>query len=398
MLHKHSTRTRRQPCDRCGSTSLYWFHDSDRPTGVPCKDCGHDGRMVLVEKDTDADGNLVLHSAVCGVKPSPKDIPAKTPVPAPLAPRETPKEPAKVSETTDDTALALAEMLAKLANSGPQVDAEMVREMVEQQFQSVVFPTRTVVQMETGEVKAIGSGITHSKLADVIMDIQSGEHVLMVGPAGTGKSTIAEQAAEGLGLRFFSMSLSPTMPLSHIVGYKDGNGEYHRTDFREAFENGGLFLFDEMDAGHPGILVVMNAALANGVMSFPDGMIRRHKDFKVIASANTYGNGADRKYVGRNQLDGATLDRFTIEYIPVDEALEQAACELTGLEHGQIIKVLEYVRRLRSAAQRHSMAVIISPRASIGMCRLLKAGRSWDDAVAVRLNRGMSASDWAKLH
>src|SRR5690606_16360641 len=34
--------------------------------------------------------------------------------------------------------------------------------------------------------------------------------------------------------------------------------------------------------------------------------------------ANTYGRGNDRLYVGRNQLDEATLDRFRIGTIPMD--------------------------------------------------------------------------------
>lgn len=50
--------------------------------------------------------------------------------------------------------------------------------------------------------------------------------------------------------------------------------------------------------------------MANNVCAFPDKMVKKHKDFIVCASGNTYGTGADRKYVGRLEIDAATLDRF----------------------------------------------------------------------------------------
>jgi hypothetical protein len=42
--------------------------------------------------------------------------------------------------------------------------------------------------------------------------------------------------------------------------------------------------------------------------------------FVCIAAANTFGTGADRQYVGRNQLDESTLDRFRIGQIELDDA------------------------------------------------------------------------------
>ena len=86
------------------------------------------------------------------------------------------------------------------------------------------------------------------------------------------------------------------------------------TEFRKAYENGGLFLFDEIDASMPGAILAFNAALANNFMDFPDKKVPRHKDFYCIAAANTFGSGADRQYVGRNQLDAASLDRFIDVY------------------------------------------------------------------------------------
>jgi len=73
-----------------------------------------------------------------------------------------------------------------------------------------------------------------------------------------------------------------------------------------------LFLFDEIDASLPNAVLAFNAALANGYADFPDGMVKRHPRFACIAAANTFGMGADRIYVGRNQLDGADAGPFRL--------------------------------------------------------------------------------------
>jgi hypothetical protein len=43
---------------------------------------------------------------------------------------------------------------------------------------------------------------------------------------------------------------------------------------------------------NPNILGILNSALSNGYMAFPDKQVARHKDFVAIATANTFGAGA----------------------------------------------------------------------------------------------------------
>ncbi len=290
---------------------------------------------------------------------------------------------------------AFAAFQSLVASLAPKVDRDEVAAMIKAELDGIVVPTRTVIERTSGVRKVIKD--SHEMLADVTTDLLAGEHVLMVGPAGTGKSTIAEQAAESLGIPYYALSLSPMTAASQVLGYMQAEGEYVRSLFREAFENGGLFHFDEFDNGHPSVLAVINASLANGQMAFPDKMVKRHPDFRCVASANTYGRGPDRAYVGRQQIDAATLDRFSIETIGVDEALEQSLCMATGLAKDKVLDVLAHVRSLRKNAEERGMTVVISPRASVGMCRLLASGKSWQSAVESRIRRGMSDKDWNKL-
>jgi hypothetical protein len=54
--------------------------------------------------------------------------------------------------------------------------------------------------------------------------------------------------------------------------------------------------------------------------------IKRHKTFRLVLAANTWGTGATRQYVGRNQLDASTLDRFCLAtiFVTYDESLESS--------------------------------------------------------------------------
>ena len=174
-------------------------------------------------------------------------------------------------------------------------------------------------------------------------------------------------------------------------------GDYVRSLFREAYEYGGVFHFDEIDNSHPSTLAIINGALANGEMGFPDGMVKRHADFRCVASANTYGRGPDRAYVGRQAIDAATLDRFAVVTVEVDRALEESLCMATGLDLARVSRVLAYVRHLRMQAETHKLPLTFSPRASHGMCALLKAGLTVGDAIEIRARRGISDADWRKV-
>lgn len=214
-------------------------------------------------------------------------------------------------------------------------------------------------------------GLKHRQLETLLKVLSTKQNVLLVGSAGTGKSHAVEQCAKALTLDFFSMSLSPQTTKSDIFGYGDVNGNFVETPFYKAFAEGGIMLFDEIDAGNAGVLVAINSALSNGFTSFPIiGNVKRHPDFIIVGTANTYGFGADRQYVGRNQLDGATLDRFTIIDWQIDEQLEEKLAGDSDLNK----KWLGFIRELRTYINANNIRAIVSPRATIRGRDLLSIG------------------------
>jgi hypothetical protein len=206
------------------------------------------------------------------------------------------------------------------------------------------------------------------------------KHPLMVGPAGGGKTTAAEQVAAALGLPFYT---NGSLTGAHeVTGYENAT-KYITTPFRQAFENGGLYLADEIDGSDPAATLALNSALANGFMNFPDqpAPIRAHPEFYFIGAANTYGRGADRLYIGRNQLDASTLDRFCTLTWDYDETLERS---LAGDDAW-----CAYVQAARAAASDLKIRHVISPRATYSGAIHRAAGLAFDMVADLNLWNGL---------
>lgn len=216
----------------------------------------------------------------------------------------------------------------------------------------------------------------------------TGLNIWMTGPAGSGKTTAAENCAKALNIPFhFTGAVDNEFKL---MGFIDAGGKCVRTAFREAYENGGVFLLDEVDGCHPAALLALNAALANGYCDFPDGQVKRHKDCVIIAAANTWGQGATHEYVGRAKLDAASLDRFVMMPWQYDEALERDTCGRPAWA--------QYVQAVRAKAAAVGEKVIISPRASYDGAALLTQGFTRDEVIGLVLRKGMTDTVWSKIN
>lgn len=262
--------------------------------------------------------------------------------------------------TTEADALAL---LRKLL--GNTVDEKQVRAIVQNELGATPIHRIEVKICDTSRI--LDSKPRHKIFEQTLQAVAQNIPVILCGPAGAGKSTLAEQVAEALELEFYIQGAATGT--HEYLGFVDGAGQYHTTAFRQAFEFGGLFCADELDSGDAAVPLTLNAALANGHMGFPDSPkpIKRHPNFRMIGTTNTFGNGADRVYVGRTQLDGATINRFAFLTMDYDNALESI---IAGNDAW-----VARVQKLRAAAREEKgCRIIISPRASIFGARMLAAG------------------------
>lgn len=193
----------------------------------------------------------------------------------------------------------------------------------------------------------------HSKFSEVETLVDAGISVLLTGEKGSGKTTLAIQVAEKLGLDFHSMSMTRQTTLSHLLGFISVNGTYVPSQLRSAAENGGAFLLDEIDAADANVLLSLNT-VENGFISFPDGIVELHENFRLMATANP--QDQHEYYTGRSKLDAATLDRFDIIEVPRDENLERS------LVDGDTHRIMSC---LREVLGRNNSSIVISMRDSM---------------------------------
>ena len=244
------------------------------------------------------------------------------------------------------------------------------------------------------EKPSVNVGTQHKMFEQLLLLASQKIPAFLAGPSGSGKTHAAEQLAKALSLPYEAVSVGPMTSKADLIGYKDANGNYHDTGLIRCVKNGGVFLIDEIDAGHAGVLTILNMVLSNGLMATPEGMIKKHDNFYIVAGANTYGTGADREYVGRCQLDEATLKRFFVIDWGYDEKLERA---ISGADDENSNALVDTIQAMRKNADEHGLRVTVSPRDSIYAVRLLKAGMPEKDILKGLIFKGLDKSTISKL-
>ena len=267
----------------------------------------------------------------------------------------------------------------------PAMDEKGIREIVRGE---IATHTRNITVTVPGAAP-VNLGKQHQSFGRLLHLAAQRAKVMLVGPTGSGKTAAAEAVAKALNLSFLPFPVGPMTGQHEFLGYKDAQGKYQSTEFRKRFEDGGIVLIDEIDGGNAGVLLILNAALANGVMAFPDGVVRRHPDCIILAAANTYGRGADRQYVGRNQLDAAFLDRFFVLSWDYDETLET---EISG--NPQWSAKIQEIRKIVNILK---LRVIVSPRASIEGAKLLSSGMNEEEILEGLVWKGLDESTRSKI-
>lgn len=312
-------------------------------------------------------------------------------------------QPTKENGESAELAAQLISIVKKLAadslspNQVRQIVGEEVSELLAQQPEPE--PKEVEVTVKVADSEPITVKLVHKALADVLTLAANRVPVLLIGPAGCGKSYLAQQVAECLKLRFASISCSAGMTEGHLTGRllptgDSGRFEYQQSQFVDFYENGGVFLLDEIDAADANTLLVINQATANHHMPVPNRVgnpvATKHENFVLIAAANTFGTGANRLYVGRNQLDESTLDRFRLGQIVMDydEDLEKALCPNA--------EVRAKFQEIRKRANENRLRRVVSTRATMQANLMVAAG--WTvDRVTSQLTSGWTDGELSKV-
>lgn len=293
----------------------------------------------------------------------------------------------------DDKLAKLARMLADVVSNS--INTDDVRTIVKEELSRFEFKGQShVIELRKSNVKIGEIKGAHPKFRTILAMAQcrNGDGfvpgIFLPGPAGSGKTFAVKQVAKALDMPFH---FNGSIGMAHeLLGFIDANGCYHRTPFRDAYENGGVYLFDEVDGSDNAAILALNAALAGDCATFPDGQVIRHPDFVPMATANTWGMGANADYVGRAKLDGAFLDRFPGRvFWDYDNVLE---CAISGNQ-----EFAERVQRARAKARELGLKVLITPRASMAGAAYIAGGMSHDEAAQVTYLANLTPDQRAML-
>lgn len=290
-----------------------------------------------------------------------------------------------IKEQSDAEVAALVLRIELAESTSKEAEAAVAR------AEKTINTTRRleVVREVGGKKKVKKLKAQHVNFERLLTYVQAGINTVMVGDAGSGKTVAGSALASALGLDFYHIPLGPQTSKSDLLGYMNGVGKYVYSLLCRVYENGGVALLDEMDASNPATLTIINGMLEAMEAGFADKMRKRHPDCVFVAAMNTFGRGADMLFVGRAQLDAATLNRWAYLTWDTDWDLTRRI-----VKNDEWVK---YIKSLYDSAARQKVRVTIGMRTALMGQKLLKAGIPRDEVEQVMIWAPIKPDDKQKI-
>jgi cobaltochelatase CobS len=240
-------------------------------------------------------------------------------------------------------------------------------------------------------------------LKTVCLAYQFKMNVYLWGLHGTGKTTIAEQAAARTGRPFLRVQHTGNTEESHILGQYvvktiaveeevlDAAGnkvkvmvqravtEFQLGPLALAMKYGMVYCADEYDFAMPSVIALYQPVLEGKALVIKDApvehrVIHPHPDFRFVATGNTNGVGDETGlYQGTMIQNAASYSRFHIteevNYMPAEQ--EQIVLRSkAGSSAADAAKFVDVANKLREAFRDQKISMTLSPRELINAARL----------------------------
>ena len=215
----------------------------------------------------------------------------------------------------------------------------------------------------------------------VLASLQAGEKILLVGPTGSGKSTLIEQLASRLSWPVVRVAASGGLTESDLLGewtVRDGETVFNYGFLPRAMQQGAICLVDEIDGMEPAVAFSLHQLMEDGgtLVLLQNGgeQIHPHPDFRLVTTANTLGNADDSGlYTGTRVLNAAFLDRFAavfrVDYLPPKQELEVLRSRVPGCPKPLARKLVNVATDIRQARENDQVYCTFSTRRLIDVAR-----------------------------
>jgi MoxR-like ATPase len=224
-----------------------------------------------------------------------------------------------------------------------------------------------------------------------------GKNIMMVGPAGCGKTEAAKALPAATGRPFFYFNLGATQdPRATLIGnthFKEGETTFDESAFVKAIQTeNSVILLDELSRAHPEAWNILMTVLDEGQrylrldedVNAPTIHVAAGVSFIATANIGT-------EYTSTRVLDRALMDRF--EIIEVDIlTLDREEALLTQRYGGKVSpELIHAVADIADATRKEwrseegKLTTMISTRMTVRICELLADDFSLSEAAEVAI-------------
>ena len=207
---------------------------------------------------------------------------------------------------------------------------------------------------------------------------ENGIFVLIIGPKGTGKTSLVREYAMQKSKNLESINFSLRTRESHLVGTKsliDGNVGFDEGILVKSMKEGNILYLDEINSAEADVLLRLDEALDDRrqiVLKESSGEIIKAKDsWFVIATINPL------THVGTKELPPQILSRFPIrirlDYPPEDIEYQIIKKYVKNPSDSDVLQGIKLANILRQASAVEELYYSPSIRETIAYAKLLES-------------------------
>jgi len=212
--------------------------------------------------------------------------------------------------------------------------------------------------------------------------------VIIIGPKGTGKTSLVRDFARIKGKKLDSVNFSLRTRESHLVGTKtldDGTVSFNEGVLIKSMREGSILYLDEINSAEADVLLRLDEALDDRrqvVLKESTGeVVKAKENWFVIATINPL------THTGTKELPPQILSRFpvrvSLEYPPDNVELEIVKKYVSGNHDSEIVQGIKLANTLRQAAAVEELFYSPSLRETIAFGKLLDQKTSAKEAATI---------------
>jgi len=215
---------------------------------------------------------------------------------------------------------------------------------------------------------------------------EKGLFVIIIGPKGTGKTTLVREYAMRKSKKLQSVNFSLRTRESHLVGSKtllDGNIGFDEGILVKSMKEGNILYLDEINAAEADVLLRLDEALDDRrqlILKESSGEIIKAKDsWFVISTINPL------THVGTKELPPQILSRFPVrvrlDYPPEDIEYQIIKRHVKNPNEAEVLQGIKLANVLRQASAVEELYYSPSIRETIAFAKLIDGGVSAKQAA-----------------